>query len=764
LQLLNKITKTVMKNHYGLTGCTVLPIVPLLCSGSTSICRRKEELMPDNPLHLLLHPQSVATAGAGNNPMKMGTLQALSLIKDGYQGKIYPIHPTDKIVLGHRAYASPLDLPETPDLALIVVPTDQVIPVVEDFVKIGTKRAIIISAGFRETGDVGREREGRLKEITAASGMRFLGPNCMGVMNTATALNMTIGELPKREGLLGFASQSGTYVAQTLPYLKERGIRFSKAVSCGNEADISIIDVLEYLGEDEQTKAIILYIEGLRDGRRFIEVARRITPYKPVLAQYVGGSAAGAQAGHSHTGALTGPDLLYEGIFRQAGIIRCHSIEDLYAHGWAHATQPPLRGRRLAVVTNSGGPGTAISHTADQGGMTVPRFSDALQAKIRPLIPPHAASGNPVDLTFHLDTQVLAVTIPEFIMESGEVDGLILHGAVNSGFMQMVYSHISGLMPDVSREAFLEMMVKEMPAALELPRKYGIPLIISSFFGRSDNYTSLYMDNDIPVFDSPEKAARGMASLLRCKEIRERKPVVNPTMPDRHPEAAGIIRSALNAGQQALDEHQAKQLLALYGIPVTREQIATTEEEALEIAHHIGFPVAMKACSWQIMHKSGRGLISLNIRTDTALRAAFHAIREAAGQPIPILIQEMVSGSREFVAGMTRFPGFGPCILFGLGGIFTEAIKDVVFRTAPLSIADAEEMLVSIRAKELLGAFRGLPAANGAALAGVLQAVGFIALLHPELIEIDLNPIIIAGAEPVIADALLILSKNTNTG
>ena len=374
--------------------------------------------------------------------MKMGTLQALSILKDGWQGKFYPIHPTEKTVLGHKAYASPLDLPEVPDLAMLVVPTDQVIPVLEDFAKIGTKRAIIVSAGFKETGAAGRALEERIKEIAAASGMRLLGPNCVGIVNTAISLNVTVAALDSRPGYLGLASQSGTYVTQTLAYLQERGIRFSKAVSCGNEADIGLIDVLEYLGADEQTKAIILYIEGIRDGRRFIETARRITPLKPVLAQYVGGSAAGARAGLSHTGALAGPDILYEGIFQQAGIIRCHSIEDLYAHGWVHATQPRLRGNRLAVVTNSGGPGTAVSHHADQEGMTVPRFSDALQAKIRPLIPPHASGANPVDVTFHLDMQLLSVTIPELIMESGEADGLVLHGAMGSGFMNILYPHV----------------------------------------------------------------------------------------------------------------------------------------------------------------------------------------------------------------------------------------------------------------------------------------------------------------------------------
>ena len=591
--------------------------------------------MPVNPLHLLLNPRSIATAGASNNPMKMGTIQALSILKDGWQGVFYPIHPTEKSVLGHRAYASPHDLPETPDLALLVVPTAQVVPLIEAFAAIGTKRAIVISAGFKETGNEGLRLEERLKEIATQSGMRLLGPNCMGIINTAISLNVTVAPLEKRPGLLGLASQSGTYVTQTLAYLKERGIRFSKAISCGNEADIDIVDALEYLGEDEQTKAIILYIEGIRDGRRFIETARRITPLKPVLAQYVGGSAAGARAGLSHTGALAGPDLLYDGILRQAGIIRCHSIEELYAHGWVHATQPPLRGNRLAVVTNSGGPGTAISHTADQGGMTLPRFSDALQERIRPLIPPHAAAANPIDLTFHLDMDVLAKTIPEFIMESGEVDGIVLHGAMNSGFMGMIYSHVSDLLGDVSREDFLKMMPIDMDAAAALPRKYGLPLIVSSFFGSDDSFTACYRANDVPVFDSPEKAARGMVTLLRHKEVRERKPSETPPLPKRDPGVTRLIDDALAAGQTALDEHQAKQVLAAYGVPVTREEIASTEDEAADVAHRIGFPVALKACAWEIMHKSGKGLISLNIATEEALRGAFHAIREAAGREDP---------------------------------------------------------------------------------------------------------------------------------
>ena len=714
--------------------------------------------MPENPLHLLLHPRSIATAGAGNNPLKMGTLQALSILKDGWQGTFYPVHPTEKTVLGHRAYASPLELPEAPDLAMLIVPTPQVLPLFEQFARIGTKRAIVVSAGFKETGDEGRRLEARLNEIAAATGMRFLGPNCVGFVNTAASLNATIAVMDGRPGLLGLASQSGTYVTQTLAYLRERGIRFSKAVSCGNEANIDITDVLEYLGQDEQTRAIILYIEGIRNGRRFIETAQRITPFKPVLAQYVGGSTAGARAGLSHTGAMSGPDKLYDGIFRQAGIIRCHSIEELYAHGWAHATQPPLRGTRIGVVTNSGGPGTAISHNADGGGLMIPVFSEALRNTIRALIPGHASSANPVDVTFHLDMDLLSTGLPEKILQSGEVDALIIHGAMGTGFMREIHPHIRELIGNPDLDAFLAPFRKDLSTTTALPEKYGIPVVISSFFGSDDNYTQAYRDRNIPVFDAPEKAALAIASLLRHSEIRGREPVDRPEIPEENPGASRIIRAALASGQTALDEHQAKQILAAYGVPVTREGLAATEAEAVRIARGIGFPVAAKACTWEILHKSGKGLIALNVPTEQALRRAFRSIREAAGLPVPVLVQAMIPGGREFVCGMTRFAGFGPCVLFGLGGVFAEALGDRTIRSAPLGAAEAQEMLLDIRARDLLGPFRGLPAVDRRSLAAILQTVGSIALRHPGIAEIDLNPVIISGSQPVVADALFILT------
>jgi acetyltransferase len=705
-----------------------------------------------------MNPRSVAVVGANNNPMKMGTMQALSIVKGGYRGRFYPVHPREKTVLGHQAYPSVSDLPEVPDLVMLVVPNDQVISLVDQFGAIGTRYAAVITAGFRESGAAGRLMEEQLKKTASHHGLRFLGPNCMGIINSQIALNLTVMPNPGEPGKLGMASQSGSYVTQSLSYLRRKGFRFSKAVSVGNEADIDIVDALEYLGEDDETGAIALYLEGIRDGARFIEVARKITPRKPVIAQYVGGTDAGARAGASHTGSMAGPDYLYDGVFKQAGIIRAASVEDLYAHGWTLANLPPLRGKRVAVVTNSGGPGTAIADTCARGGLEIPGFSESLQEEIRPYMPDHAASSNPVDLTFHLDAQVLSTVIPGIVAKSGEVDGIIIHGAMSHGYLRDIYPHIREMAGNISLEALLKQFGQNLNDTVSLPWRYDIPLVISSFFGNSDNYTVAYREKGVPVFDSPEKAAHAMLALLRHKEIRDRKKTLRPELPPPAPQAEAILAEALALGQKALDEYQAKRLLAAYGLPVTADRLAASGEEALAAAGHIGYPVAVKACSHRILHKTEHNLVHLDCRTPGAVGEAFAAVRKTAGEGVPVIVSPMIRGKRELAAGITRFPGFGPAVLFGLGGILTEALRDVTFRVAPLSQAEAEEMQADIRSARLLGNFRGMPAVDGGKMTDLLQSLSLIPLLHPEIAEMDLNPILLNGAEPVIADALVVLS------
>jgi len=599
--------------------------------------------------------------------------------------------------------------------------------------------------------------EVQLKETAARYGLRFLGPNCIGIINMQISLNLTVMPISGEPGKLGMASQSGTYITQTLSYLRRRGFRFSKAVSVGNEANIDIVDVLEFLGEDEDTVAIALYIEGIRDGARFIEVARKITPHKPVIAQYVGGSPAGARAGASHTGSLAGPDYLYDGVLKQAGIIRAHTVEDLYAHGWSLANLPPLRGKRVGIVTNSGGPSTAIANSCDQGGLEVPGFSETLQEQIRPYLDRHAASGNPIDLTFNLDAQVLSKVIPGALAKSGEVDGIIIHGAMGHGYMRDIYPHVREMAGNVPLEMLLKRFEQNLDETVSLPWRYDIPVIISSFFDSNDNYTTAYREKGVPVFDSPEKAARAMVTLLRYKEIRERKKPVPPELPSCQSQARAIINEAVSRGQKALDEYQAKRLLAAYGLPVTRDRLTQSVTEALSAAGEMGYPVAVKACSPEIWHKTELALVHLGCTTPGAVSEAFAAIRAIAGEGASVIVSPMVRGERELTAGITRFPGFGPAVLFGLGGILTEALRDVTFRVAPLSLVEAEEMQTDIRASSLLGAFRSLPAVNKEKLSALLQSLSFIPLLHPEITEMDLNPILLSGAEPVIVDALVML-------
>ena len=701
-----------------------------------------------------MNPRSVAIVGAGNNPLKMSTVQAVNLLKAGYAGKVYFVHPKEKTVHGHKAYPSVADLPEVPDLALLIIPSDLVAPILEEFGRIGTRRAIIITAGFKEIGDDGKTQEEEVLRIARKYGIRFIGPNCMGIINTQLALNTTIAPQLFRPGSLGLASQSGTYMAVASCRQDMQGVRFSKMISLGNEADITMIDALEYLGEDEKTKAIILYIEGIREGRRFIKTAQRITPHKPVLALYVGGSEAGARSGMSHTGALAGPDFLYDGIFKQAGIIRVRTLEELYAHGWALAAQPPLRGNRLGILTNSGGPGTSIAHVAAIEGLEVPIFSETLQKEIQKNLPAFGPSANPVDMTFNLSMKAIMVTLPEIIMQSGEVDGLIIHGTKDTG------NDISNLVEKLTQSASDEVSAQnrvDLPTAISLPGKYGVPLFISSFYHQGDSFTAYYQDHGISVFDFPEKAAEAMATLLKYKRIKDRKSIKPAQLPHPAEDAGKILRAALTKGQRSLDEHEAKKILAAYGIPIVREMPAQTVEETIAAARNIGFPIALKGCSPKILHKTGKGLIRLNLQDETGTVGAFQAIQSASVGPVPVLVQQMISGSRELLMGTTRFPGFGPVLLFGLGGIFAEALKDAAFRSAPLSLVEAEEMAYDFRAQKILKSIRGMPAVDMTALADILQKLSFISVLHPEIVEMDLNPLIVSGDKPVVVDALIIL-------
>lgn len=478
-------------------------------------------LATENPLLKIMRPRSIAWLGASNNPAKMGTIQLHNLLQGGFDGKVYPIHPTEKSVMGLKAYPNAAALPEAPDIAFIVVPARVVVGIMEDLGRRGVKQAVIVTGGFKETGEEGASREAELISVAERYGMRFLGPNCIGVMHTRQAVNTTMFPICVLPGPVGLISQSGSYVTQVQMYLQRRGIHISQAISVGNEASIDVVDCLEYLAGEDDTRAIILYLETLRRPRRFFEVARQVSRVKPVAAVYVGGTRAGARSGGSHTGALAGNDRLYDALFRQAGVLRVFTLEDLYTAGYALACQPPLRGTRIGIISHSGGPVTSMADACERCGLEVPVFSKPLQEALRPLLPGTASAANPVDLTFGMGHSHMTNTLPRKILESGEVDGVLIHGIMGSSYRDVFFKRFEetgGLsMEDIAREQ--EQGLTELAG---IPKETGKPVICSSFMDRDqDDCTRLLQDRGVPVLDTPEQAVEVMACLGRSAALRK---------------------------------------------------------------------------------------------------------------------------------------------------------------------------------------------------------------------------------------------------
>ena len=381
----------------------------------------------NHPLYRITHPRSVAFWGASANPTGMGSVQLETLLSGGFEGRVYPIHPKHEEVAGLKAYKSIFDVPETVDLAFFTLPTKVVPDILEDCGKAGVKKAIVVSGGFGEGDDEGKRLQARLVEIAKKYDMRFLGPNCLGVVNTYHNMSTMFLQYDMERGYIGMASQSGSFITQIFTHLEKFGIAFSQAFSVGNEASIDITDCIEYLGDCPNTKVITLYIEAIRRGREFLEVAREVSKKKPIVAYYVGGSKSGRQAALSHTGALAGPDDLYNGLFRQSGVIRANSIEELFDFAYVFGTQPIPKGNRLAILTHSGGPGASAANTADEVDLTLSTFSPQTVDRLKEFLPSTASSANPVDVTFSRDQQAYTDAMPRALLEDPGVDMVFIY-------------------------------------------------------------------------------------------------------------------------------------------------------------------------------------------------------------------------------------------------------------------------------------------------------------------------------------------------
>ncbi|RJP18007.1 MAG: CoA-binding protein [Candidatus Abyssobacteria bacterium SURF_5] len=701
-------------------------------------------------IDFIMNPKAIAVVGATNRPGSVGLAVFSNILNAGYQGVLYPVHPTARSVYGVRAYPRLMDVPDEIDLAVIVVPAEVVPSVVEDAAQKKAKGLIVISAGFREIRGRGAELEAQLKRTIKEHGMRLIGPNCLGVINTNDDVRMNasfVRKMPKA-GNIAFISQSGALCAAVLDFAEGEEIGFSKFVSFGNKADVNETDLLRYLKDDPHTDVILMYLEDITNGREFIETAQEITwgAHKPILAIKSGRSPEGVRAAASHTGSLAGSDLAYDAIFLQSGIQRVEGTEELFNCAIAFANQPVPKGNRIAVVTNAGGPGIMATDAAIRHGLALASFTEETRKKLKKHLPKTASIENPVDIIGDATHERYEDAIRDILKDEG-VDGAIVILTPQA-------------MSDIMETARI---VPRVGQGIDKP-------LLCSFMGVVDVSEGVrYLEkNGIPNYAFPEEAVRAMSSMERFgNRLRLEKRGVRRVAADFEA-ASELIRDKLGERDQYLmPENEANEILQCYGFPVLKSVLIEEESEVESAAKEIGLPVAMKICSPDIVHKFDAGGVRLKIKTvDEALRA-FREIITNARKHNPsatikgILVERMAPGGVEVILGASRDPKFGPICMFGLGGTFVETIKDVTFRVAPMWEITAERMISSIKAYGVLKGIRGNPPSDIDAIKDCILRLSQLVTDHPEIVELDINPLIVypEGRGCVVADSRILLSR-----
>jgi len=481
--------------------------------------------MGEHPLKKLMFPRSVAFMGASNNILRMGSFLLVNLIGEGFEGPIYPVHPKEETVLGLKACKRLRHLPEVPDLLVLVIPTRLVPDILEEAGTLGIDRAIIVTAGYDEvSSETGAGLQQEIDRVVRKYGIRYVGPNCIGIYNAFIRLNTT--PLPNRmaAGKIGMISQSGTYLSHLYPYLERLEFNFGEGISLGNAASIDLVDTLEYFEERAEIEVIAMYIEGIRRPREFLETARRVSRRKPIVALYVGGSEGGGRAVASHTAALAGEDAVFDAVFRQAGVIRAWSVEQLLDFSWAFATQPLPAGNRVAVLTSSGGPGASMADCVTRCGLKLPTFSPETEAAVNEHLPHTGTGANPVDVTYTKDPEAFLHHIPKALLEDEEIDGLLLYGFFGADWLLKLDETVGGGYLGGEPEEIRRMAAARTEAFIEFLRGFGKPVMGSTFLDNTDSMTRDLRRGGIPMFPSPERAVEAMEALYRYKAYRDSRP------------------------------------------------------------------------------------------------------------------------------------------------------------------------------------------------------------------------------------------------
>lgn len=677
-----------------------------------------------------LSPKSIAIIGASDKEGSVGRAITSNILK-GYTGKIFPISPTRETVFDKKAYKSVLDVTEQIDIAVIVTKNDIVPSVLEECGKKGIKGAVVITAGFKEVNEEGAKLERRLAEISKQYGIRIIGPNCLGVMNLApqTMMNSTFLKVTPKSGGIALVSQSGAICAALVEDASAQGIGFSSVISMGNKVDLNEVDMLKMLADHEHTKVIVMYLEDMTNGREFLRVCKQITRLnqvkKPVLVLKSGRSPEGAKAAMSHTGALMGSDEIYDALLKQSGAIRVDTMEELFDYATAFSKQPLPKGD-LVIVSNAGGPAIISTDACAKLGIKMSKIED-IRPQINAVIPPWGTSRNPVDIV-------------------GDADFNRFDHVLN---LVLAHPNVGSVIAMCTPSATLDYN-KLAEVIVNVSKKYH-KTILASLMGLDEGIKNkeILSEGGIPYYGYAEGAIRALKAMLRFTEWTNSPEGTIQQFKVNKKKVEQIFAKVKSEGRKNLLEEEGQEVLLAYGLPIPKSILATKEKEAIGAAKKIGYPVVMKIASPQIIHKSDAGGVKVGLKTPQEVKKAFKEIIKNAKKYDKkaiikgVLIQEMVKGGKETIVGSKQEPGFGPVVMFGMGGIYVEVLKDVTFRIAPITNSEADEMISSIKTNKLLQGVRGEKPSDLQKLSECIQKISQLVTDFQEIKELDLNPVLV---------------------
>ncbi len=685
--------------------------------------------MPDS-LDCIFKPKSIAVIGASQKPGKIGHEIVHNLVTAEFNGKVFPINPKADVIHSIKAYPTVEDVPDEVEMAIIAVPKRIAPEVINQCVRKKVKGLVVITAGFKETGEEGARIEAEITRIVRSSGMRMVGPNCMGVVNTdpEVRMNASFTRTYPLTGKTAFISQSGALGEAILDYSIETNLGLSKFISLGNRADVTSNDTMEYLKNDPSVELVLLYLESFGNPVNFSRIARELSRVKPIIAVKSGRTVAGARAASSHTGSLAGMDIAVDALFEQCGVLRANTIEEVFDMAKAFVGQPRPAGPKVAILTNGGGPGILATDALSTRGLEMARFSPETLKSLSSFLSEDAAVGNPVDMTGSSSPDDFGKAL-DIILKDPDVDSAL----------------VIVVMP-----AFLDARAVAR-SVIDTRNSHPGKLVLACFMTGAEDETGalkLLRESDIPVYTYPESAAIALEGLERYRKWRRRPHGKIKKFKVKTESAAAVLETTRGEGRKLLTIAESQQVLAAYGIDVAASATVEDEATAAAFARKHGYPLALKIVSGKISHKSDRGGVALNIRDEQGLLNEYRRIRESFGRDEveAILIQEMIEGEVETIIGMTYDPTFGPLIMFGLGGIYVEVLRDVSFKMYPLTDLDADDIVKSIKGYKLLTGYRGKEPADVEKIKDTLLRVSQLAGDFPQIQSLEMNPFFVSGA------------------